>query len=107
MKINVDAISLITDHDDLDIEGTYEVKFDVDTVGLSDNKIASMMLDLFHSVVAISTLEEFEVSVVTDDGLPIDEDPNHAEYSFKGSGLVTRISTILLQPKNSVASFRP
>lgn len=110
MKTSVNVLGITTDikinalclgkapseAEDFNIEGIYAVTFDSDTTDLSKSKLASLALDVFHSHVAVSNLDDFEFTVLDGNNEPIGEDENHIAYSEKKSGTVEKVDNVPL-----------
>lgn len=78
MKINVfqSAITL-QDEEDEGLAGIYQVTFDTDVIEIPEIKLASAALFHFHEEFGMSTLEDFDISVITDDNQRIEEACHH------------------------------
>jgi hypothetical protein len=73
VRVNVRAIAMLSDADDSDVEGLYQVTLGAGTAGRPAAEQAAIALDAFHGSVAIGELEAFEISVLDAEGRAIDE----------------------------------
>ena len=79
MRINVQELCPPTDPEDIGVAGIYEVSFAVATAGLTPSKMASMVLDIFHSNVAIGMLDDFDIAVIDANDQFVEQDPTHQD----------------------------
>ncbi|MDR3411735.1 MAG: hypothetical protein P4L87_12480 [Formivibrio sp.] len=89
--INVRAISNPEGTEDQAVQGVYQVMFNDDVEG-SQAKLASIALDIFHGQISIDDLDNFEISVLDEDGYPVMLDGAHEDYSASDCGTVECIS---------------
>jgi len=78
LTVHAEQISDTVDEEDIEVAGDHEVEVPGD---LSDDKAASAALDIFHSSVAVSCLDDFEFYVYDGDEM-LAEDPEHESYSY-------------------------
>ena len=99
MKINVfrTAISL-EDAADEGLAGIYQVTFDTDTSEVPQTTLASIALLQFHEKFGLSTLEDFEISVVTDDHqfIEIEEADVHSTHPHNIRCALEKIEDVAL-----------
>lgn len=92
LKINVCCVSDSLDSDDEGVEGVYQPIFDDDVTQIALPKLAQIALDIFHEEIGISNLDNFEITVIDENGSAIDWDDTHTPYSASQSGCVEKIS---------------
>lgn len=103
LSLLINAVAVVDpgqmDYDDQDVSGLYRVDLDLETViGLSMGKCASMALDVFHSSVPVSVLDDFCFVVLTEDTrTPIQQDQDHEDYSASQCGDIEKISDAPLE----------
>lgn len=68
--------------DDLDVAGEYDVSLSED---VGPGQAADVALDVFHSNVAIKTLDDFVITVLFE-GKEVEGDPEHESYSYSHLG---------------------
>ena len=90
LKISVRCIAPC--HNDESVEGVYHVHFNDDRSLLSKAKQASIALDIFHS--QISVLDDFEITVVDEEGNAVGQDKAHVHYSASDAGSVDKVSDV-------------
>lgn len=98
LRVNVRQISKELDStEDEGAEGQYAVIFRTDVRGMSDEKRASMALDIFHAHQSIEHLDDFEIAVIDEDGNVVAQDLIHEDYSASDDGDVEKISDAPVQ----------
>lgn len=104
LRINVRQIAdKLESPDDQGLEGVYSVEFTTEVVALSMQKRASIALDIFHAHQAIDCLEDFEIQVIDDAGMAIDEDDSHVAYSASDAGGVSKMGDVPGQSPSAVS----
>jgi hypothetical protein len=83
-----------TDAEDESLEGKYQVTFDTDAAGFSEEKLASIALDVFHAKQGINELEEFEITVLNAHGQPVEQDENHVHGAGEGFATVEKVDDV-------------
>jgi len=93
LRINVrKVVAELDDFNDEGAPGIYSVSFNFDDSGLTDQKRASIALDIFHAHQGIDCLDNFVIGVIDSSGNPVLQDETHVDYSFSDSGDVEKIS---------------
>ena len=84
-----------TDSEDEAVPGVYEIAIDdSENIDLSDpdhqNAVAKAALDCFHSKIAIGTLDDFQITVLLEDGTTLSEDavPSQLELTAHLDGAI-------------------
>lgn len=96
LQITVRRIAPLTDEEDAEVPGLYKVLFNQDVSSLTREKQASMALDIFHSTIAIGTLDDFDIMVVDNNGQAVGQDDSHEDYSSSKAGDVEKVSDVPL-----------
>ncbi|ANJ76525.1 hypothetical protein PQH03_28420 [Ralstonia insidiosa] len=97
LRINVRQVtSDLSSVEDEDVAGVYGVLFTVDAGELTDAKKAAIALDIFHSKQGIAVLDDFEISVLDEEGNLVAPDAEHVDYSCSDAGTVEKISDVPL-----------
>lgn len=98
LLINVTSLQARADldHEDVDVAGVYRV--DLDFYAAEHQTLAkrvSMALDVFHSSVAITMLDDFRITVINpQDRAVVDQDPEHDDYSESNSGVAYKMRDV-------------
>lgn len=92
LQISVRRVSPLTDAEDEGVEGLYRVHFNADVSALTKEKQASIALDIFHTDIGISTLDDFAITVVEENGKAVAQDEDHEDYSESDSGAVEKVA---------------
>lgn len=95
MQVSVRRVAPLSSEEDAEVQGAYRIDFTVETSSLSKQKIAAMALDIFHSQVAITVLDDFLIAVY-DRKRQIEADPDHESYSASNAGNASKVSEIPL-----------
>lgn len=93
MQVSVRRVAPLYSEEDAEVQGAYRIDFTVETSSLSKEKIAAKALDIFHSQVAITMLDDFLIAVY-DRKRQIEADPDHESYSASYAGSASKVSEI-------------
>jgi len=85
MLVHVECVNGPDAEEDIGIEGIYEVYVDSE---VTENKAASIALDVFHSSIAVEFLDDFDFYVTDEKGKYISEDDTHCSYSGIDQGRI-------------------
>lgn len=94
LRINVrQIVSEPESREDEGLAGVYAVHFKLEDIGaMTEQKRASIALDIFHRRQAIGCLDDFEIDVIDPDGKVVNQDERHEDYSYSDGGDVEKVS---------------
>lgn len=76
-----------TDPEDEVVPGLYAVEFkdlvDEDEYSTPPGQVAGAVLDCFHSHIGIGVLDDFDICVLNDDGLQIEQDEDYEDGALE------------------------
>jgi hypothetical protein len=92
LDINVRQLaSELSDPEDEGLAGVYRVDLNEAAHALPAPKAAAVALDVFHYHWEIGCLDDFEIAVLDANGLVVDPDPDHDNYSSTDLGVVDKL----------------
>lgn len=92
LRVNVRRIAALSDEEDAEVDGVYQVHFFDCVSALPLEKRAAIALDIFHSSIAIGTLDDFDIAVVDHLNRAVAQDEAHESYSASDDGSVEKIA---------------